>query len=201
MTGVVIVGTLLLLAGLGCTAKAPPPAVTSRAQGVTAPSVAPGDERVLWAAASQILERRCVVCHGCYDAPCQLQLGSFEGIERGASKTLVYDATRLRASEPSRLFIDAQGVSAWRKRQFFAVLPESQAKDPYASLLVRVLELKRQQPLPLAGNRALSSDSIASRCVPKPTPSTSSPRSIRCGACRSRCQGSPTPSTTRSWPG
>ena len=29
-----------------------------------------------------ILEGRCVVCHACYDAPCQLKLGSWEGIAR-----------------------------------------------------------------------------------------------------------------------
>ena len=27
-----------------------------------------------------ILEQRCVVCHSCYDAPCQLNLTSYEGI-------------------------------------------------------------------------------------------------------------------------
>ena len=27
---------------------------------------------------SPVLERRCVVCHGCYDAPCQLKLSSPE---------------------------------------------------------------------------------------------------------------------------
>ena len=26
-----------------------------------------------------ILERRCVVCHGCYDSPCQLKLGAMRG--------------------------------------------------------------------------------------------------------------------------
>ncbi len=25
-----------------------------------------------------ILEQRCVVCHSCYNAPCQLKLGSFD---------------------------------------------------------------------------------------------------------------------------
>ncbi len=30
-----------------------------------------------------VLDSRCVVCHACYDAPCQLQLGSYEGITRG----------------------------------------------------------------------------------------------------------------------
>ncbi|MFQ5644556.1 MAG: hypothetical protein ACE5FQ_12795 [Thiogranum sp.] len=33
-----------------------------------------------------VLERRCVVCHGCYDAPCQLKLSSNEGLRRGASE-------------------------------------------------------------------------------------------------------------------
>ena len=32
-----------------------------------------------------ILEQRCVVCHGCYDAPCQLKLDSYEGLLRGAN--------------------------------------------------------------------------------------------------------------------
>ena len=36
-----------------------------------------------------ILESRCVVCHGCYDAPCQLKLSSPEGIHRGANKKKV----------------------------------------------------------------------------------------------------------------
>ncbi len=35
-----------------------------------------------------ILDRRCVVCHSCYNAPCQLKLSSYEGLDRGASKFL-----------------------------------------------------------------------------------------------------------------
>lgn len=35
-----------------------------------------------------ILESRCVVCHGCYDAPCQLKLSSPEGIDRGFRRSL-----------------------------------------------------------------------------------------------------------------
>ncbi|MEZ9417929.1 9-hexadecenoic acid cis-trans isomerase, partial [Vibrio sp. 10N.286.49.E1] len=37
-----------------------------------------------------IIDNRCVVCHACYDAPCQLKMSSVEGIDRGASKALVY---------------------------------------------------------------------------------------------------------------
>jgi len=54
-----------------------------------------------------IIDNRCVVCHACYDAPCQLKMSSVEGIDRGASKALVYQGTRLTASAPTRLFEDA----------------------------------------------------------------------------------------------
>ena len=35
------------------------------------------------------MEQRCMVCHGCYDAPCQLKLDAWEGLQRGASKDKV----------------------------------------------------------------------------------------------------------------
>jgi len=58
-----------------------------------------------------ILDSRCVACHGCYDAPCQLKLGSMDGLDRGATKQLVYDAVRLEAANPTRLFIDATNTT------------------------------------------------------------------------------------------
>ena len=30
-----------------------------------------------------IFESRCMACHSCYNAPCQLNLQSYEGFERG----------------------------------------------------------------------------------------------------------------------
>ena len=68
-----------------------------------------------------ILEARCIVCHGCYDAPCQLNLSAHEGIERGANKELVYNAGRLLAIEPTRLFVDAHSPEKWREKQFYPV--------------------------------------------------------------------------------
>ncbi|HAN29192.1 MAG TPA: hypothetical protein DCP75_16025, partial [Haliea salexigens] len=47
--------------------------------------------------AHQLIEQRCVVCHACYDAPCQLKMEAHEGLVRGGSQTLVYDSTRLLA--------------------------------------------------------------------------------------------------------
>ena len=66
------------------------------------------------ATAQQVLEQRCMVCHGCYDAPCQLKLEAHAGLVRGASKALVYDGARLRAADLTRLFDDAQTEEQWR---------------------------------------------------------------------------------------
>jgi hypothetical protein len=97
-----------------------------------------------------ILDRRCVVCHACYDGPCQLKTTSWDGLARGASKSPVYDATRLLAGEPSRLYVDADKPSEWRMRGFFPVLNE-RAQTPEANrtagLMYRLLMLKRQHPL------------------------------------------------------
>lgn len=107
-----------------------------------------------------ILDSRCVVCHACYDAPCQLKLSSFEGLDRGASKKLVYNGTRLLADEPSRLFVDAKSTLAWRQRDYFPVLNERE-QNPEAnklgSSLYRMLKLKQKHPLP---EQALLPDSF-----------------------------------------
>ncbi|MEW6684325.1 MAG: fatty acid cis/trans isomerase [Nitrospirota bacterium] len=98
-----------------------------------------------------ILEARCIVCHGCYDAPCQLDLSAYEGIERGANKEKVYNPGRVLAAEPTRLFVDADSPEQWRKAGFFPVLNErAQTRDANlgAGLLVKMLQLKRQHPQP-----------------------------------------------------
>lgn len=93
-----------------------------------------------------ILDNRCVVCHGCYDAPCQLKLSSPSGIDRGVSKDLVYDGTRLLASKPSRLFIDAHSTGQWRSKGFSPVLNErdqSAIANISAGVLSQSLVLKQ----------------------------------------------------------
>lgn len=100
-----------------------------------------------------LFERRCVVCHGCYDASCQLKMESWDGIARGASKEPVYK-TRARAAEPTRLYQDAGSPSGWRQRGFFPVLNErGQSRDANlaGSLLYQMLEQKRRHPTPAAG--------------------------------------------------
>jgi hypothetical protein len=108
----------------------------------------PAQAHALWSSAQQVFEHRCVVCHGCYDAPCQLKLDSFEGIARGGTDRKVYDPHRFQAATPTRLFVDAHTNEAWRELGFHPVLPEAPANDPRASLLLHMLELKRSQPWP-----------------------------------------------------
>ncbi|MGH7288046.1 MAG: fatty acid cis/trans isomerase, partial [Myxococcota bacterium] len=92
-----------------------------------------------------VLDGRCVVCHGCYDAPCQLLLSSHEGAARGASKQAVYDTTRLTEMEPTRLGVDAHGTEAWRAKGFFSVL-ESAGAAGSVPLLARMLALGAAHP-------------------------------------------------------
>jgi len=111
----------------------------------------PREHDVPYGEVARILQSRCVVCHGCYDAPCQLKLTAWEGIARGASADRVYDGTRLRAATPSRLFEDAFNASAWRARGFHPVLCERAGVDNVAgSVLAQMLTLKQQHPLPEA---------------------------------------------------
>ncbi|MGB1091437.1 MAG: fatty acid cis/trans isomerase, partial [Oceanobacter sp.] len=95
-----------------------------------------------------ILEKRCVSCHSCYDAPCQLKLTSPAGIERGVSQALVYDGTRLLSNQPTRLHIDAHTPAQWRELGFHPVLNERRKTSEAnlaSSLMFRALALRQQQ--------------------------------------------------------
>ncbi len=100
------------------------------------------------------LEQRCVVCHGCYDAPCQLKLESYEGLLRGANPVKVYDGTRLLGASLTRLFEDAHTTADWRSKGFHPVLNErsnSRKANINAGVLAQSLELKKNHPLPTTG--------------------------------------------------
>lgn len=131
-----------------------------------------------------ILTHKCVACHTCYDAPCQLNLGSGEGIARGASKQLVYDGTRSKAQATTRLYLDAQGEAAWRQRDFHSVLD---GENGQAALIKRMLELGRSQPLePNAKLLTIStSPSLAATAVRCRRSSPPMRRRIPMAACRS----------------
>ena len=130
------------------------------------------DERLsYWRDVKPILDGRCVVCHGCNDAPCQLNLASYEGVTRGSRKDNVYDASRLKVADPTRLLLDAQSNAEWRKTGFYPALNEramSPEANREASVLYRLLRLKQRHPgadgATLPGNRFDFSLDRAQQC-------------------------------------
>ncbi len=103
-----------------------------------------------------IIENRCVVCHGCYDAPCQLKMESRAGIERGANKAIVYSGERLLTAKVSDSLsklteLNSDSLQPLRQQGFFPVLNERQQTEhanTQASLFYQMLTLKKQHPLP-----------------------------------------------------
>ncbi|WP_419907738.1 fatty acid cis/trans isomerase [Hoeflea sp.] len=99
-----------------------------------------------WSGVQAVIEKRCVVCHGCYDAPCQLKLSSADGLLRGASKERVYEPRRLSDAPLTRLGIDATTEAGWRALGFFPVSGNPDAPDAYPSIISGLLELGRTNP-------------------------------------------------------
>ena len=98
-----------------------------------------------------LFESRCIVCHACYDAPCQLKLTAYEGVARGANIEQVYNAERVTAGMLTRLFEDAHSTREWRQKDFFPVLNErndNPQSNIDGSVLAQMLLLKQANPLP-----------------------------------------------------
>lgn len=107
-----------------------------------------------WGDVRPILDQRCVVCHACYDAPCQFNATSYAGITRGASPAVVYSAARLRAAEPTRLGFDALTNAEWRSKGFYPMLNEraqTAEANREGSAMYQLLALKQRNPGPQGG--------------------------------------------------
>lgn len=130
----VLLLSALLLAG--CFAKPLPPVV------VTMPTRQINYQKEV----KPLLDKRCTVCHSCYNSPCQLKLDSFEGLDRGASKQAVYNASRLHTMEPTRLFVDAQTTEQWRKKQFVSVTTSTVSGNLNDSVMIQMLAHKIKNP-------------------------------------------------------
>ncbi|MFW2366071.1 MAG: fatty acid cis/trans isomerase [Desulforhopalus sp.] len=131
-----IVFVLLLLGG--CTTKKPLPPVAFQ------PPAEPIDYVY---EVRPVLVKRCVVCHSCYNSPCQLKLSSFEGLDRGATKKAIYNAGRLSTMEPTRLFIDADTTKEWRAKDFHSVTESSAGDGLNNSIMMQFLDHKKKEKL------------------------------------------------------
>ena len=129
-----VLAMFILIAG--CATKALPPVATE----------IPTREIDYLAEVKPLLDKRCVVCHSCYNSPCQLKLSSFEGVDRGASKQAIYNAARLTTMDPTRLFTDAQSTEEWRKKGFFSVTKNEAPTGFNNSTMIQLLSHKIENP-------------------------------------------------------
>jgi len=148
MLRILVVVSTLLLMGSACIPSPLPPVMVEQ---VVRPVSFLDDVK-------PVLDRRCVVCHSCYNAACQLKLDSFEGAERGGSKKAVYSAARIRPQQPTRLFIDAQSEEGWRALDFHSVLQSRAASPANDALMLYLLEAKRLEPKPRGEYHAEAAD-------------------------------------------
>ncbi|MCH8545014.1 MAG: fatty acid cis/trans isomerase [Alcanivorax sp.] len=93
-----------------------------------------------------ILETKCLSCHSCNDAPCQLKLETAEGLVRGGNTQETYNGARLKAQTPTRLGMDAEDEAGWRALGFHSVLDADEDND-YRSLLYNMVALGKQRPV------------------------------------------------------
>ncbi len=82
-----------------------------------------------------IIDKRCVVCHSCTEAPCQLKLESTEGLIRGAHKQNVRGRF-LSENQGNRLFFDGHSEEDWRRKGFYSVIDPVDGKP---SVMFRAL--------------------------------------------------------------
>ncbi|MGP8123398.1 MAG: fatty acid cis/trans isomerase, partial [Xanthobacteraceae bacterium] len=102
-----------------------------------------------------IFDNRCIACHSCYNAPCQLNLQSYSGFTRGATRLNVYDGGRKHSVAPTRLDIDGHNVSDWREKGFFGVAAET---EPARTLLMQLVTLRARHPTAQPGKQAAESN-------------------------------------------
>lgn len=154
---------MTLMLSAGC-AKAPPPQTPVEPP----PALPPGPAVSFDKDVKPIVDTRCVVCHGCYDAPCQAVLSSHQGISRGATKKNVYDTSRLEAAQPTRLFLDAGTDAGWRELGFWPIAPNADGTWS-RSLMQRMLTHGRANKLPPDAELPTSVDLDIDRTLQCPT--------------------------------
>ena len=121
------IGVLALAAFAPGYAGAEPPSTATEAP-QAAPAAAGSYEAV-----QELFNARCVQCHSCNNAPCQLKLTSYEGLRRGASKIEAIQPARLKSIPPTRLGIAARTPGEWHRKGFFPVA------DDKANLLISMI--------------------------------------------------------------
>ncbi len=93
-----------------------------------------------------VMNARCIACHGCFEAPCQLNMQSYEGVRRGYNPIPIFSAKRVDYTAPTRM-TDPLTLDNWRALNFLPVVahhketPFADQPDAYReSLLYRFVD-------------------------------------------------------------
>jgi len=73
----------------------------------------------------KIFNARCIACHACYESPCQLNLQSFAGLQRGVLKIDIFNRYRINEIPPTRLYEDGSTLEDWKNLGFHDVIGNS----------------------------------------------------------------------------
>lgn len=112
-----------------------------------------------------IFNNRCIACHSCFNSPCQMNLTSFNGVDRGAIQDDIYDFRDIGNKTPTRLGIDVPqslewyvATQQWRdeiyvgsngKSGFYPVV-DRRSENPKSklenSILYQLIRLKQENP-------------------------------------------------------
>lgn len=99
-------------------------------------------------------DNRCIACHSCFNAPCQMNLQNYDGFSRGANKLNVYNGLRPQSVAPTRLWVDAQTTREWREKGFFEV---NTSKKPEENLFFKMILNRQENPHVLIKHAVASS--------------------------------------------
>ena len=95
--------------------------------------VVPAGEPDYWSDVKHIVEQRCVVCHGCYDAPCQLNITSLFGEKqfRKPDEDTISVVPGFIGSYPNALLV----VNDYDIERFVDMISSLRTEGDYARLL------------------------------------------------------------------
>ena len=144
---------LVFLGGFAAQAGTPIYEVGNRAQGWSGKGTSRPHDTFL-DEVQPIFTKRCVACHGCYEAPCQANFQSYEGILRGFNPEPIYGSRRTRPTYPTRMK-DASTLAGWRQKGFLPVVTNDQEiedsdhpAEVQQSVLYRFLKQSYQHNIP-----------------------------------------------------
>ncbi len=105
-----------------------------------------------------LLDKRCVVCHSCYNSPCQLKLDSFEGADRGATKKAIYNGHAAEIHGPHAALHRRPVHRGVAGKSFFSVTESKAPGGLNDSIMIELLSHKMKNPKSVGEYRSEAED-------------------------------------------